>query len=144
MSNLCISSLVVRTKPAMLASVGDRIDAMEEAEVYGKHEDGRLVVVLDTANNRQAAQTITAIQKQADILSATLIYQYDDQFGTQVEAPVWASHGVILSKQMQQQQQQRQQVSAFLLSNPPLQQAKTMSVGTRRPVDSAGSVAACW
>ena len=88
MSNLCISSLVVRTKPAMLASVGDRIDAMPEAEVYGKHEDGRLVVVLDTANNRQAADMITDIQNQADILSATLIYQYDDQFGSQVEAPV--------------------------------------------------------
>ena len=88
MSNLCISSLVVRTRPTMLATVGERIDAMPEAEVYGKHEDGRLVVVLDTANNRQAADTITDIQNQADVLSATLIYQYDDQFGSQVEAPV--------------------------------------------------------
>ncbi len=88
MSNLCISSLVVRTRPAMLASVGDRIDAMPDAEVYGKHEDGRLVVVLDTANNRKAADMITDIQNQPDILSATLIYQYDDQFGSQVEAPV--------------------------------------------------------
>ena len=88
MSNLCISSLVVRTRPAMLTSVGDRIDAMPDAEVYGKHEDGRLVVVLDTANNRNAADMITDIQNQPDILSATLIYQYDDQFGSQVEAPV--------------------------------------------------------
>ncbi len=88
MSNLCISSLVVRTRPAMLASVGDRISAMPEAEVYGKHEDGRLVVVLDTANNRKAADMITDIQNQPDILSATLIYQYDDQFGSQVEAPL--------------------------------------------------------
>jgi nitrate reductase NapAB chaperone NapD len=88
MNKLCISSLVVRTRPAMLSKVHDRIDAMPEAEVYGKHEDGRLVVVLDTANNRLAADTITDIQNQPDILSATLIYQYDDQFKTQVEAPV--------------------------------------------------------
>lgn len=88
MSNLCISSLVVRTRPAMLASVGDRIGAMPEAEVYGKNEDGHLVVVLDTANNRKAADMITDIQNQPDILSATLIYQYDDQFGSQAEAPV--------------------------------------------------------
>lgn len=88
MSNLCISSLVVRTKPAMLTKVGERIEAMPEAEVCGTHEDGRLVVVLDTADNRRAADTITDIQNQPDILSATLIYQYDDQFGTQVEAPV--------------------------------------------------------
>jgi nitrate reductase NapAB chaperone NapD len=44
--------------------------------------------VLDTADNRKAADTITDIQNQPDILSATLIYQYDDQFGSQVEAPV--------------------------------------------------------
>ncbi len=88
MSNLCISSLVVRTKPAALAEVGKWISAIPDAEVCGQHDDGRLVVVLDTKNNRQAADTITDIQNQADILSATLIYQYDDQFGTQVEAPV--------------------------------------------------------
>jgi nitrate reductase NapAB chaperone NapD len=88
MSNLCISSLVVRTKPALLDQVNDRIDAMPEAEVFGRHEDGRLVVVLDTADNRQAADTITDIQNQADILSATLIYQYDDKFEQQVEAPL--------------------------------------------------------
>ena len=85
MSNLCISSLVVRTKPANLASVRNRIEAIPEAEVFASHEDGRLVVVLDTVNNRQAADKISAIQNQPDILSATLIYQYDDQFGTQVE-----------------------------------------------------------
>lgn len=88
MSNLCISSLVVRTKPDMLTKVGEQIDAMPEAEVYGRHDDGRLVVVLDTSNNRQAADKITDIQNQPDILSATLIYQYDDQFGSQAEAPV--------------------------------------------------------
>lgn len=87
MNNLCISSLVVRTKPDRLARVHKRINAMPEAEVYGEHKDGRLVVVLDTASNRKAADTITDIQNQPDILSATLIYQYDDQFGSQAEAP---------------------------------------------------------
>ena len=87
MEKLCISSLVVRTRPERLARVQDRINAIPEAEVYGEHEDGRLVVVLDTADNRKAADTITDIQNQPDILSATLIYQYDDQFESQVEAP---------------------------------------------------------
>ncbi len=87
MSSLCISSLVVRTKPSLLSTVSNRINAITEAEVCGKHDDGRLVVVLDTADNRQAADTITAIQNQPGILSATLIYQYDDQFEPQVEVP---------------------------------------------------------
>lgn len=87
MPDLCISSLVVRTRPSLLRAVSKRINAITEAEVCGTHDDGRLVVVLDTTDNRQAADTITAIQNQPGILSATLIYQYDDQFGSQVEAP---------------------------------------------------------
>jgi nitrate reductase NapAB chaperone NapD len=41
--------------------------------------------VLDTANNRLAADMITDIQNQPGILSATLIYQYDDQFKPKTE-----------------------------------------------------------
>ena len=86
MDKLCISSLVVCTHPASLAKVSDRINAIPEAEVLGEHENGRLVVVLDTPDNRKAADIITDIQNQADILSASLIYQYDDKFEPQVEA----------------------------------------------------------
>lgn len=85
MSHLCISSLVIRTRPAQLERVRRDIDAIPQAEVYGQHEEGRLVVVLDTADSRQAADTISSIQHQDGILSATLIYQYDDQFKTQKE-----------------------------------------------------------
>ena len=88
MSHLCISSLVVQTQPAMLAAVRNRLDAIAEAEVLGESEEGKLVVVLDTANSREAADAITDIQNQAGILSATLIYQYDDQFGTPLEDSV--------------------------------------------------------
>ena len=88
MNHLCISSLVVQTQPAMLASVREQLDAIPEAEVFGQSDEGKLVVVLDTADNRQAADQITAIQNQAGVLSATLIYQYDDQFKPQVEDSV--------------------------------------------------------
>ena len=88
MNNLYISSVVVQTLPETLANVRDRINAMPGAEVYGKSEQGRLVVVLDTPSKRQTADMITAIQNQVDILSATLIYQYGDQSGSQVETRV--------------------------------------------------------
>jgi len=87
-TNLCISSLVVRTRPAMLASIRETIEAIPEAEVFAQDEIGKLVVVLDTKNNRQAADTISQIQNQTGILSANLIYQFDDQFGTQMEDSV--------------------------------------------------------
>jgi nitrate reductase NapD len=85
MSNLCISSLVVQAKPALLDQVRDELKSIPEAEVMGESEQGKLVVVLDTRDNRQAADRITAIQNTAGVLSATLIYQYDDRFETQVE-----------------------------------------------------------
>jgi len=85
MSHLCISSLVVQTQPSLLADVRNRLNALSEAEVLGENNEGKLVVVLDTASNREAANLITDIQNQAGILSATLIYQYDDQFEPQVE-----------------------------------------------------------
>jgi nitrate reductase NapD len=72
----------------MQAAVRQRLEAIPEAEVLGESKEGKLVVVLDTANSREAADTITDIQNQAGILSATLIYQYDDQFGTQLEDSV--------------------------------------------------------
>ena len=85
MSHLCISSLVVQTQPSLLADVRDRLNTIPEAEVLGENDDGKLVVVLDTASNREAANLITNIQHEASILSATLIYQYDDQIEPQVE-----------------------------------------------------------
>ena len=88
MEHICISSLVVRTQPSMLNSVRGCLEALPETEVCAEHEEGRLVVVLDTADNRQAADRITDIQNQAGVLSATLIYQYDNQFGSHVEDPV--------------------------------------------------------
>ena len=85
MSHLCISSLVVQARPARLAAVRDRLNNMPEAEVLGEKENGKLVVVLDTAGNREAADTITKIQDQEGVLSANLIYQYDDQHESQSE-----------------------------------------------------------
>jgi len=69
----------------MMASIREHLDAIPEAEVFGENEEGKLVVVLDTRDNRKAADQITDIQNQAGVLSATLIYQYDDQFKPQVE-----------------------------------------------------------
>lgn len=88
MNHLCISSLVVQAQPAMMGRIREHLETIPEAEVFGENEQGKLVVVLDTEDNRQAADKITDIQNQAGVLSATLIYQYDDQFKPQVEDSV--------------------------------------------------------
>jgi nitrate reductase NapD len=85
LDNLCVSSLVVQTQPAKLVSVRQTLEAIPEAEVFAENKLGKLVVVLDTPNNRNAADKISEIQNVAGVLSATLIYQYDDQFGLEQE-----------------------------------------------------------
>ena len=81
----CISSLVVQTRPSMLVSVRERLKAIPGVEVFAENEAGKLVVVLDAADNRGAADRITDIQNEPGVVSATLVYQYDDYFGSQLE-----------------------------------------------------------
>lgn len=81
----CISSLVIQTQPAMLANVRESIEAVPGAEVFAESEEGKLVVVLDASDDHKAADKITDIQSQAGVLSATLVYQYDDSFESHLE-----------------------------------------------------------
>ena len=85
MSHLCISSLVVQARPQLVNQVREKLESFPEAEVMGDNGQGKIVVVLDTPGNRRAADRITEIQNTAGVLSATLIYQYDDQHEPQVE-----------------------------------------------------------
>lgn len=78
MSRLCISSLVVQADPSDRQNVKTAIEALADTEVMGENEQGKLVVVLDTDSNRTAADRIGEIQHLDGVLSATLIYQYDD------------------------------------------------------------------
>jgi len=86
MNHLCISSLVVQARPATLSQARDRLSAIPGVEVVGANAaTGKLVVVLDASDNRQAADRIAEIRNQAGILSATLVYQFDDQFESEAE-----------------------------------------------------------
>jgi nitrate reductase NapD len=76
---------VVQAHPTHLDQVRHVLDSIPEAEVMGENPQGKLVVVLDTPDNRRAADTITDIQNTAGVLSATLIYQYEDRDEPQVE-----------------------------------------------------------
>jgi len=85
MSPCCISSLVVHTQPAMLSSVRQRLMTIPGAEIFAESDEGKLVVVLDAADSHSVADKISAIQQESGVLSATLIYQYDDRFDSHVE-----------------------------------------------------------
>ena len=56
----------------MRSSVRLCLDAIPGAEVFAESEEGKLVVVLDTADHRLAADKITAIQNQAGVFALFL------------------------------------------------------------------------
>ena len=85
MNPICISSLVVQALPEKLPEVRKTLCKLPDTEVLGENDLGKLVVVLDTPDNRTAADRITEIQSVDGVLSATLVYQYDDRIEPQVE-----------------------------------------------------------
>jgi len=85
LSPCCISSLVVQTLPDMLPGVRKRLTAIPGTDVFAESDEGKLVVVLDSEDHRRAAERISDIQQDAGVLSATLIYQYDDRFESHLE-----------------------------------------------------------
>jgi nitrate reductase NapD len=85
MNPICISSLVVQALPEKLPEVRKTLCNLADTEVLGENDLGKLVVVLDTKDNRAAADRITEIQSVEGVLSATLVYQYDDRIESQVE-----------------------------------------------------------
>ena len=74
-----ISSLVVRTRPEMLAAIAEEISGMEGAEVFQADALGRMVVILDTKSHAEIAQTLRSIETLPGVLNASLIYHHAEE-----------------------------------------------------------------
>ena len=73
-----ISSLVVHCRPEALHSVKASIEAMPEAEVPKHSDEGKLVVLLETANEGRIMQRISAIEQLPGVINAALVYHEID------------------------------------------------------------------
>jgi nitrate reductase NapD len=85
MDSICISSLVVQAAPALRDRVRATLDGLPDTEVLAEGDTGKFVVILDSPDNRAAADRVSEIQNVAGVLSATLVYQYDDQLDARME-----------------------------------------------------------
>ena len=75
-----ISSLVVRAQPSYLDTLIEQISAFDEAEVYGSNSTGKIVVVIETSQQKFVSEVIDKINAFEGVLSASLIFhQVDDQ-----------------------------------------------------------------
>lgn len=73
-----ISSLLVQVSPEHLDETKKRIEAFDEAEIYGVSEVGKIVVVLETQEEGFITDVIEKINNMPGVLGATMVYHQID------------------------------------------------------------------
>lgn len=78
-----MSSLVVQCRPEVVAAVIESIEAIPEAQVPEHSELGKLVVLLETANEGLIMQRVSEIENLSGVINAALVYhQIDTETGS--------------------------------------------------------------
>lgn len=72
--NIC--GCLVHVAPAYVESAAQRIEAFEGAEIHGRSEDGRFVVVVEDTADRLASETIMALHQVPGVVSLTLTFHH--------------------------------------------------------------------
>jgi nitrate reductase NapD len=78
-----ISSLVVQVRPEALASARQAIAVLPGAEIHGADASGKLVVVLDTADEAEILNAIAHIHDMPGVITASLIYHEIDSLAVE-------------------------------------------------------------
>ncbi|MCE8018378.1 chaperone NapD [Halomonas sp. MCCC 1A17488] len=75
-AELHISSLVVQLQPAHIADVRQQCQAHPGVEVHATDPCGKMVLVLETAGQREIVAFIEALQRAPGVLSVSLVYHH--------------------------------------------------------------------
>ncbi len=74
-----ISSLVVHCRPEFIETIISAIAALPDVTVPEHDETGKLVVLLETANEGAVMERISALEALSGVISVALVYhQIDD------------------------------------------------------------------
>ncbi|BAJ02396.1 napD protein [Shewanella violacea DSS12] len=73
-----ISSLIVQVSPEHLEETKKRIEAFDEAEIYGVSDIGKIVVVLVTQAEGFITDVIEKINNMPGVLGASMVYHQID------------------------------------------------------------------
>lgn len=77
-SPINISGLLVHALPGKLDAVRARLLQLPGVEIHAASPEGRLVVTLENASDREMADTFERVQSLPDVLSASLIYHHSE------------------------------------------------------------------
>ena len=80
-----ISSLVVHVKPDYLDVVKTQILDFPNTEIHGESEEGKIIVVLETANQGYVTDTIDKINNLEHVLITFLVYHQIEHFDSKSE-----------------------------------------------------------
>ncbi len=80
-----ISSLVVHVKPEYLDVIKAQILELPNTEIHGESEEGKIIVVLETANQGYVTDTIDKINNLEHVLITFLVYHQIEHFDSQSE-----------------------------------------------------------
>jgi nitrate reductase NapD len=81
-----IAGVVVRTRPASVEAVQQRIGKLAGAEVHATSPDGRLVVTVEGSDRRKVTDMIYLLDRLEGVLSASMAYEHSDYDPKQLEA----------------------------------------------------------
>ncbi len=73
-----ISSLIVQVSPEHLHETKKRIEAFDEAEIYGVNDVGKIVVVLETEAEGFITDVIEKINNMPGVLGVSMVYHQID------------------------------------------------------------------
>ena len=82
-----ISSMVVHTHPLGMQSVKQQIEGMSGAEVRAESPAGKLVVVLESDDQRQITSMLETIHQFDQVLGAALVYHQIETLETDGMTP---------------------------------------------------------
>lgn len=72
--NIC--GVIVQARPERLEMVRGRLDAIPGVAVHAATPEGKLIVTVEDNGAVEAADTILALHRLPDVLSATLVYHH--------------------------------------------------------------------
>lgn len=87
-----IAGIMVYAHPAHLDTVRVAIEAMTGAEIHAISDAGKLVVTVEAPTSRAIAAQLTCLHQLEGVLSATLVYQHNEDAAAMHEEISDATH----------------------------------------------------
>ncbi|WP_417827177.1 chaperone NapD [Thalassospira povalilytica] len=73
-----ISSMIVQARPEKLDAIATELEAFPGIEITARDPSGKIIVVLEAANDRQLADTMSDIGNIAGVLGVNLVYHHNE------------------------------------------------------------------